>query len=340
MLCDILVRKFGYQIGENMIYYLLDEQSIAMNVLAFATILITFFLTVIAIKAFEKILQRDMGRAFAVNGAKSAGKPRGAGIIFIITFTVSCLLFVPIKKEILVYIIVTFAAMLSGYLDDASDKPWGELKKGIIDLVIAIMLAVTFLNFNDNIIKIPFTDSTLTIPPVVFGILVVILVWASINVTNCSDGVDGLCGTLSIITLSSAYALCHIFNTDIYAKHMILIMIVCILAYLWFNASPSRLLMGDAGSRAIGIFIAIAMLKTTSPLLYLLVGLLLIIDGGLGLIKLTLIRLTKKQNIMKNLRTPIHDHMRKNKNWSDPQVVFRFAIIQTIISLATIMGQM
>ena len=89
MLCDILVRKFGYQIGENMIYYLLDEQSIAMNVLAFATILITFFLTVIAIKAFEKILPRDMGRAFAVNGAKSAGKPRGAGIIFIISISAS-----------------------------------------------------------------------------------------------------------------------------------------------------------------------------------------------------------------------------------------------------------
>ena len=120
---------------------------------------------------------------------------------------------------------------------------------------------------------------------------------------------------------------------------MMLIMIVCILAYLWFNASPSRLLMGDAGSRAIGVFIAIAMLKTGSPLLYLLVGVVLIVDGGLGLIKLTLLRVTKNKNIMKNLRTPIHDHMRKNKGWSDPQVVFRFAIIQIVISLAAVFGQ-
>lgn len=317
-----------------MIYYLLDEQYISL--ITFLSILATFFLTCLAIKVFENVLPRDMGRAFAVNGAKSAGKPRGAGIIFIVTFAISCVLFIPIKPELLVYVILTFAAMLSGYLDDRADTPWGELKKGIIDLVIAIMLAVTFLNFNSNTILIPFTDNTLTIPPVIFGVLIVILVWASINVTNCSDGVDGLCGTLSIITLATAYGLCSKYGTDVYGKHMILIMIVCTLAYLWFNASPSKLLMGDAGSRALGIFIAIAMLKTGSPLLYIPAAILLIVDGGLGLIKLTVIRVFKASNFMANLRTPIHDHMRKNKSWSDAQVVFRFAIIQIVVSVALI----
>ena len=317
-----------------MVYTFLDDRYI--GIITFASIIVTFLLTSLAIKCFEKLLPRDMGREFAVNGAKSAGKPRGAGIIFIITFMISSVLFIPVKSELIVYVILTFAAMLSGYLDDSSKKPWGELKKGIIDLVIAVMVAITFLNFNENIIRLPFADNTLTIPPVIFGILIVILVWASINVTNCSDGVDGLCGTLSVITLTTAYLMCEKYNTDPYAKHMILIMMICILSYLWFNASPSRLLMGDAGSRAIGLFIAIAMLKTSNPILYLLAGIVLIIDGGLGLVKLTLIRLTKSQNIMKNLRTPIHDHMRKNKKWSDPQVVFRFAIIQIVISLATI----
>lgn len=316
-----------------MIYYLVDEKY--LSIIAFISILFTFFLTCMAIKWLKELLPRDMGREFAVNGAKSAGKPRGAGIIFVITFTISSLLFIPVKSELVIYVILTFAAMLAGYLDDRAKSPWGEFKKGLIDLIIAIMIAITYLNFNDNIIRLPFTDNTLTIPPIIFGILIVILVWASINVTNCSDGVDGLCGTLSIITLATSYLLCQKYTTDVYAKHMILIMIVCILAYLWFNASPSKLLMGDAGSRAIGLFIAVAMLKTTSPLLYLTAGAMLIIDGGLGLIKISLIRLTKNRDIMKNLRTPIHDHMRKNLGWSDAQVVFRFAIIQIVISLAT-----
>ena len=114
---------------------------------------------------------------------------------------------------------------------------------------------------------------------------------------------------------------------------MILIFTVCLLAYLWFNASPSRLLMGDAGSRAIGFFMAVAILKTGSPFLFIPAAIVLIVDGGLGLIKVFLLRFFKIK-ILAGTRTPIHDHMRKNKGWSDTQVVFRFAIIQIIISLA------
>ena len=163
---------------------------------------------------------------------------------------------------------------------------------------------------------------TVTLNPIIYGVLIVILIWVSINVTNCSDGVDGLCGTLSAITLSSAYVLFMIFDIESSFRHTILIMVVCILGYLWFNASPSKLLMGDAGSRAIGIFIAFAFLKLHSPLLYIPLAIVLIIDGGLGLIKVSFMRFLHIK-IMQNIRTPIHDHMRKNKSWSDAQVVFR-----------------
>ena len=91
--------------------------------------------------------------------------------------------------------------------------------------------------------------------------------------------------------------------------------------------------MGDAGSRAIGFFLALAILKTGSPVLFIPVAFLLIVDGGRGLIKVFLLRFLKIK-ILANTRTPIHDHMRKNKGWSDTQVVFRFAIVQIVISLA------
>ena len=93
--------------------------------------------------------------------------------------------------------------------------------------------------------------------------------------------------------------------------------------------------MGDAGSRAKGIFIAIVALKSHSPFLYLLAAGVLIIDGGLGLVKVSLLRFLKI-HILKNTTTPIHDHVRKKKDWSNAQVVFRFAIIQIVISLATV----
>lgn len=320
-----------------MIYYIFDTAS--MPIISFISIVTAFVLTCVAIQLGKNVLPRDAGRAFAVNGAKSAGKPRGAGIIFILVFVLSVVLFVPLNSELVIYMILTLAAMLTGYLDDSSASPWSELKKGILDFIIAGMTAFTYLNYNPNVVNFAFAGTQIEIPYAIYFILIIILVWASINVTNCSDGVDGLCGSLSVITLFTIFVLFKMFNLDVYFAHTILLMVVCIIGYLWFNASPSKLLMGDAGSRAIGVFIAFAILKTGMPFLYLLVALVLILDGGIGLIKVSLLRFLKIK-IMKNIRTPLHDHVRKNKDWSDAQVVFRFSIIQAMLSVAVIYALM
>jgi phospho-N-acetylmuramoyl-pentapeptide-transferase len=118
-------------------------------------------------------------------------------------------------------------------------------------------------------------------------------------------------------------------------SYTILLFIACILGYLWYNATPSRLLMGDAGSRAMGLFIAIAIMKTGRPFLYLLAALVLMVDGGIGLLKVSLIRVFKIY-ILKNVRTPLHDHVRKNLGWSNAQTVFKFAIIQIMIAVAIV----
>lgn len=320
-----------------MIYYSISPNYI--NVVTFVSILFAFALTCFAIYMGKNILPRDGGRAYAINGSKSVGKPRGAGIIFILVFTITCMIFVNLTSEIIIYLILVLAAMLSGYLDDASSSPWGELKKGIIDFIIAVMAAITYLHYNPGTFDIALFKLTVTLNPVIYGILIVILIWVSINVTNCSDGVDGLCGTLSAITLTSVFLLFRIFDIESSFRHVILIMVVCILGYLWFNASPSKLLMGDAGSRAIGIFIAFSFLKLHCPLLFIPLAIILIVDGGLGLIKVSFIRFLHI-NLMQNIRTPIHDHMRKNKGWSDAQVVFRFAIMQIVITAAVIFAVM
>ena len=317
-----------------MLYDFLDKNLNAISM--FTGVAVSFLLTYFCLLKLMDKLPHDQGRAFAVNGAKSAGKPRGAGIIFIICFVICMVLFVPIKVEYLIYAGLTVVAMMTGFLDDASEKPWGELKKGILDFCISVLLTATYIYYNSCDIYIPFTHKLITISPVLFAILCFILVWASINVTNCSDGVDGLCGCLSIVTLISAYFLCKEYCADREFAPMVILMVSVLLAYLWFNASPSRLLMGDAGSRAIGFFIAVACLKSSNPILYIPIALVLILDGGLGLIKLTILRVFKVKGFMKNLRTPIHDHMRKNRSWSDTQVVIRFMIIQTIISLCVI----
>lgn len=316
-----------------MIPYFTGSHSSLLTVIS---IFITFAATFLIIKGLEKVLPRDQGREFAVNGAKSQGKPRGAGLLFILTFSACALLFIPFSPELLIYIVLVIIEMLSGYFDDRATTPWGEWKKGLIDLFVAVSCAVTYIYYNGTTIHLLLNGSMdVTIPPVLFVILAVILIWTSINVTNCADGVDGLSGSLSIVTLFTLYGISQINGVLSENNHMILLFCVTLIAYLWFNASPSRLLMGDAGSRAIGFFIALAALKTGSPLLYIPAAFILLMDGGLGLVKVFLLR-TVKIKILTNTRTPIHDHVRKNIGWSDTQVVIRFVILQLMISLLVI----
>lgn len=293
--------------------------------------LCSFLIAFFNLKFFKRILPKDQGRAFAVNGALSEGKPRGAGIIFVTSFTLCTALFYPLDIENIIYLVLVYAAMLSGYFDDAAETPWGNLKKGLIDLVISLGIAFTYYFYNGSQVKLYITDSTFTIPAPLFIILAGVLVWTAINVTNCTDGVDGLCSSLVMtVLLPLAFMV-----TKSGAADMLLpmIMFVTLAAYLWFNCSPSQMLMGDAGSRALGVFLAVMFLKTAAPFAFIPMAIVIILDGGLGLLKLSFRRFLKIKNFMEGIRTPLHDHARKNKGWSDTQVVIRFTILQIIVNL-------
>ncbi len=319
-----------------MILHLLNlssKQAFAYS--ALACFILSFLVTVLCLGKLQHLLPTDGGRAFAVNGEKSKGKPRGAGIMFVLVHAILCFLLLPVDTELCIYLVLIIAAMLSGYLDDASDKPWGELKKGLIDFIIAILVSVTYIRYNGTTLNFAIFGGSVELHPVLFAALAVILIWAAINVVNCTDGVDGLCATLSLVSLMSFYLIFSELLEETLYSTTILSFLLCIMGYLWFNASPSKLLMGDAGSRAIGLLFAILSLRCGSPLLFLPLCIVYIIDGGLGLVKVTLIR-ALKVNIMKNLRTPLHDHARKNKGWSDTQTVFRFTILQTAVTIVTL----
>lgn len=307
------------------------------SLLALAGIIFAFGATVFATHRLQGFLPKDAGREFAHDGKLSAGKPRGAGIIFVLCFVAAALLFAPLKAETIIYLILMVICMMTGFLDDASKMPWGEYRKGFLDLCVAALVAMTYLRYNPSTIELALFHIQLTIPPALFAVFIMALVWTSVNVTNCADGVDGLSGTLAVISVMTVYVVDRLLGRGEDFSFLILLFAVCILGYLWYNATPSKLMMGDAGSRSMGLFISIAVLKTGCPVLYIPIALVLILDGGLGLVKVALLRFLKIR-ILKNTRTPLHDHVRKAWGWSNTQTVFRFAIIQIILAVAVIYG--
>ena len=296
----------------------------------------TFGAVILALKLFKNKLPVDGGRDFAFNGKLSKGKRRGAGIVFICVFILSSLIFIKPSIELGMYYAVIFLGMLSGYLDDASKVPWGEYKKGIIDLVICLLTSGAFVWRNPQLCSVDLGFYELKLHWGIFLAISTVFLWMMINATNCSDGIDGFCGSLSVNSIIFISLAAAALGMSSQITSLSVIMIFAIIAYLWYNAEPSTMMMGDAGSRAIGLFLGILILKSGNILLSIPLCFILLLDGLIGIFKVSVTRFLKIK-ILKNIRTPLHDHFRKNKGWSNSQTIYRLNIIQGLISFAVLM---
>lgn len=311
------------------------------------------------IPKFYDRLPHDRGREFTIkeNAEAAKGKPTGAGVVFITLFVIISLLVVPLSWTRALIIVLTWVTMLTGYLDDRSTKSWGEYLKGALDLIISIGASlILYYGLKeaspDGIVKfwIPFVSHEIAVHPVVYVIICSVMLWASINSTNCTDGVDGLSSTLVTIALLTlgilfyfilghvdiaGYLLVPHFAAGANWALMIFTMAGVVMGYLWLNAYPSKCLMGDAGSRALGFFIGICVMASGNPFLIFATSTMIFVNGGMGIVKVFLLRFFKIK-IFENVRFPLHDHMRKNRGWSPTQVLIKFMILQLLITVAVL----
>ncbi len=329
-------------------------------------------------------LPHDRGKAFVKGSEKAKGKPTGAGLLTTLAFLATAFLVTPLYGEYLLIGLMLLAIMVTGYLDDRSITDWGQWKKGGLDLIIAFLTTLILAHWQGTTLWLPFWKGPLpggafALPLWAYLTLGTALLWIMINVVNCSDGVDGVAGSLALHgLLSMAFLLYLGMGHAVVAEYLLLphvpngaswAILLCtaaggLAAYLWFNASPSQVLMGDAGSRFYGLLLGIAILVSGNPFLFLVATPILFANGGAGLVKLILLRTLKKlgwdtrppRSIVVNpihpenfateeeaarqhalvrflhrYRFPIHDHCRKNLGWSDTQVLMRFMLLQSVL---------
>lgn len=327
----------------------------------------TFFaalLTWVLLPRLWKKLPQDRGKAILGDLAqKSAGKPTGTGLIVSLIALPVIILFVPLAFWDALCVAGFYAAMLFGYLDDQAKIPWGEGKKLILDIVVSFAIAsFLFCGHAEHIngllgprmiAWLPFWKGIVYLPCWIYVPFAGMVILFTLNATNCSDGVDGLAGTLTVTTLVILAVIlyvvvgyrpvAHYFLIPCYseaARWAILTMTVAgaFGGYLWYNAEPSKILMGDAGSRFLGVLVATASLMTGNPLLIIALSPVVLVNGGGGLVKLLLLRAAKKlgfqiddDNVLKRIRFPLHDHCKKKLGWSNAQVLMRFMLLQLIV---------
>lgn len=345
---ELLQNKFDFGPGRLLQSY---------TVLIVIALYLAFFLAVKLVPKFYDKLPHDRGREFTEHAADAKGKPTGAGVVFITIFAIICLLVVPLSPLQGCIIGLTWLSMLTGYLDDRSTNSWGEYLKGALDLIICLAASFClyyFLSKHSPDGKVyfwfPFYSNPVAIPMWLYMIIGTILLWATINTTNCTDGVDGLSSMLILIALITmgclfyfvlghkevaAYLLVPSLDTGAGWAIIAFALSGALMGYLWHNAFPSNVMMGDAGSRALGFFSGVCVMVMGNPFLILATSSIILVNGGMGLVKVALLRFFKI-SIFKDIRFPLHDHMRKQRGWSATQVVIKFVIIQLLLTVALV----
>lgn len=291
-----------------------------------------------------RYLPTDKGRAHAVGAQQSLGKPVGAGIIFVLVFFLVSLLIVPLELRFIGILLCVLLAMWEGFADDRIPGGWSELRLGLFDLGIAVVGALLLSRLQTTEIWLPLIKTPVPVPPWLYVPFAAGLIWLSINATNCTDGVDGLSGSLTGLALLGLGAILYgiVGHQDIAGYLLVphypdgfawammsFVMAGCLAGYLWFNAYPSAMLMGDAGSRALGFLLGVLVMASGNPFLIFIVAGVILANGATGLLKVALLR-AFKFSIFKNVRYPLHDHVRQKYGWSNTQVLIRFVLLQAL----------
>jgi len=315
-------------------------------------------------------LPRDGGKSLAADGGvASKGKPTGGGVLITLLVLPAIALFVPMNLWQMGVVLCLYVSMLFGYLDDRSMVPWSRCQKGFLDVFVASAAAILIYCSCGSEMWLPFVKHGVTVPVYIYLPLAVGLLWFTTNATNCSDGVDGLAGSLTLLSLFAMAGLLYgvvgykpvadyllIPTTPGAARWAILVSTIAggLAGYLWYNAEPSRVLMGDAGSRFLGLLVGVTVLVAGNPFLIFVIAPVVLVNGGTGMLKLALLitlgklgfdvrkthelsqeEVDKQHVLVKSLhsiRFPLHDHCRKNLQWSNSQVLIRFVLLQSFLT--------
>ncbi len=311
---------------------------------------VTALATWILLPRLWDYLPKDRGRAFAVNAEQSVGKPVSAGLIFVTIFCFATLIFVPAGAPPIRTLPLMAAACAVGYFDDRRGG-FSEYQLAVMDLVIAFGASMVIQGFGPAVIWLPGLKASITLSPWLSLPLSTAVIWLSINATNCSDGVDGVSGSLTASAIAILGSLLYlVIGNEVVAGHlgiptnpegadwaiMAFLMAGAVCGYLWYNAPPSAVLMGDAGSRPLGLLIGMLVVATGNPLFLLLVGSVILLNGATGLVKVALMRFFGLK-VLAGIRFPLHDHFRKERGWSNSQVLVRFMLVHLGLSALLIM---
>ncbi len=319
----------------------------------------------------EWLRRMKIGQTIRGDGVKAlydrhkskAGTPTMGGTLILVSITISILLWGNLKNELVwTCLIITLALGALGFLDDYT-KLTQKVYKGvrakqklIVQLSIGLALGLILYYFHPLVsdrpydLPLPFFKNAY-IPLGIFYIpFIAFVITGSSNAVNLTDGLDGLASGCTIVASLAFAALTYIVGRSdtseylaiLYVPHSGEITVFAMalagatMAFLWFNAHPAQVFMGDTGSLALGGALATIAVLIKQELLLFIIGGVFVMEAFSVIIQVASYRWRGGKRVF--LMAPLHHHF-EMKGWSETTIVVRFWILAAIfafLGLATL----
>ena len=292
-----------------------------------------------ALKAGQSI--REIGPTW--HNAK-AGTPMMGGLMFIIASTLVLLINAFRMEEYSALYVLGVALCFGfiGFLDDFTKMKYKRnlgltsIQKALLQMAVsAIFVYVLYkqgtLNCN---VYVPFFNVTFYIHPLLYVFFAMFVMVGCDNAVNITDGVDGLCGsvTLPVMVFFTAAA----FAMGKYDLAVLPAALVGgLIAYLFYNWHPAKVFMGDTGSLFLGGAVCALAFALDMPLILILVGLVYIIETLSVILQVGYFKLTHGKRIFK--MSPIHHHF-EMCGWKEVKIVLVFSAVSAVMCVLAWIG--
>ena len=352
------------------IFYPLAKYSIIFNLFRYITFrtmyasVTSFVLTVILLPPFIKKI-RAAGLGEKINEyapethKEKEGTPTGGGIIFVISVVIATLLWANLENlYIYTAILVTVYLAIFGLIDDLAKikgignhrglPAWIKIVGHVIlSFFVLFMIYKIFPEGIRTKTQILFFKNFLLDFKIFYILFVLVVFIGATNSVNLTDGLDGLAAGAAIPTFGVFLIVTYITGNKILSSYLHLLyfngagelsifagaFMGALLGFLWFNAHPADVFMGDTGSQSIGGALGILSILTKQEFLLAIAGFLFVIEALSVIIQCTYFRVTGGKRVF--LRSPIHHHF-ELLGWDENKIVVRFWIISAIFAVIAI----
>lgn len=274
------------------------------------------------------------------------GTPTMGGLIFIIPTILSTMFLIFLGKmefnENLFIVMFVFAAYgLLGFIDDFlsirrhKNEGLTEIQKIVGQLLIAIFFFYIFLKSGGQpVLDIHTLNITINMGWL-YGLFILFMLVSSTNAVNITDGLDGLAGGLSLIAFI-AFGIISWGSTWVLGHQTIalfcFILVGSLMGFLFFNAHPAKVFMGDTGSLSLGGTLATIAILTSHEITFVIIAGVFVIEIASALIQIISIKYFKKKVF---LMAPLHHHFEK-LGWCEQDIVRLFYFVGLVLAMASI----